>query len=711
MTESTVADVAQMREARTSVVHGLYRLLKVCFLHQGATNDAVVLAASTLASAVENLCQRTASTTASLVFIGDAVFVNGVILKASRETLALALELGELLAACDVSEVTFVHNVERREMTMFARLLADVFRDRSTMGRLLTEALPGITTGRAKPFASADADDSQTSRAAKTYALAIMSVQRMTADLRRGKLALPRKIKRIAQRIVADADADARALVALAAVGGSVGDSAGIAVASAVLAVAMARQLTSERHLLLNAAMTALLHDAGQPRLAASVDSGVTRTLNEDELDRVPASSAVILTAMGKIHPSARERTVLVYETWWRRRAHRVGPVYNGRRTPTVLSRVTAVARAFAELRATQETGGTLSIDDALQVLMNRAEDATERTFVKLLQGGLGIFPAGTMVELNTGELAVVMSTPAAPVDFVRPPVKIMYDAHANLLDEPFDVDLAAPRPDGTPLRFIRRTIHADDAQLKAMRSFVVAATASTRRAALEPAGPTAPPPRVQRAPPAATTAPPPSSVAVTTPPRRKETESGPSALPPQAPVAPTDPSPRAAQPPSEPPAAPLSASERDQLLAAFLAESLEAPSRPPPAPRPADPPPSARQSGSVLDRNTRPLTRTDSNPAAATGEAIQPRSTPTPAQAPDSGLGARATAVRKLGPSIKRTDSEPPPPAPEGDPATPVVPPPIGEVLRQGPTGEVNWSDYAKVVDESSDGDDPEKP
>src|SRR5581483_8104570 len=104
-----------------------------------------------------------------------------------------------------------------------------------------------------------------------------------------------------------------------------------------------------------------------------------------------------------------------------------------------------------------------------IQVLANRAADGTERAIVKLLVGALGIYPAGTLVELSTGELAVVLETPAMPVDYVRPPVKILYDARANLLDEPIDVDLA--KVPG-PIRFIRKSIDADEQQAKAMRAF-----------------------------------------------------------------------------------------------------------------------------------------------------------------------------------------------------------------------------------------------
>ncbi|HSO37710.1 MAG TPA: hypothetical protein VLT33_34525, partial [Labilithrix sp.] len=340
-------------------------------------------------------------------------------------------------------------------------------------------------------------EESPGQRAARTYATSVLTVQAVLADVRRGKFELPRRVKRVAQQVVARADEDARLLVALAATGGVSLDAATIAVSSAILAVAMTRQLTTDRAVLANAAMTALLYDAGRVILGGAGE-GPQRLLNDDELDRVPARTVIALTALGRMHAPARARTALLYEVWSMRRAHRHGAVYQGRRPPTLLARIIGVARAFAELRGAG-AGGALSIDDSLQMLGSRASDGTERALVKLLIGALGIYPAGTMVTLNTGELGVVMGTPAMPLDYVRPPIKILYDAHANLLEEPIDVDLAA-LPEGSPIRFIARSVEADEQQAKAMRAFVVAATAAKRRGALdgEPAPRAMPEPTLQ---------------------------------------------------------------------------------------------------------------------------------------------------------------------------------------------------------------------
>jgi len=483
-------DPAILQELSAGVVHGVYRLVKACQFHADVANDAVTALTASAVSAASDYCAHAAVELVSLSFLGDAIFVNRQILKASRDTHALAAELGEMLGTCGVTELTLSKTLERPAIAAFAKLLADVQRDRSLAARITANTLPGINAGLARFAATGAArEESPGQRAARTYATSVLTVQSVLGDVRRGKFELPRRIKRVAQQVVARADEDARLLVALAATGGVSLDASTIAVSSAILAVAMTRQLTTDRAVLANAAMTALLYDAGRVVLGAAGE-GPQRLLNDDELDRVPARTVVALTALGRMHAPARARTALLYEVWSMRRAHRQGAVYQGRRPPTLLARIIGVARAFAELRGAG-AGGGLSIDDGLQMLSTRASDGTERALVKLLIGALGIYPAGTMVTLNTGELGVVMGTPALPLDYVRPPIKILYDGYANLLDTPIDLDLAA-LPPGSPMRFIARSVEADEQQAKAMRAFVVAAQAARRRGALD----ATPPPR-----------------------------------------------------------------------------------------------------------------------------------------------------------------------------------------------------------------------
>lgn len=465
------------RQLAARVVHAVYRLVKGCMLH-AESNQAVTQLVEFTVNSVHQYCQVAGVQNVSILFAAKTVFVNRQMLKASKETYALALELGSMLQTCDFNELTLSRELTEGDVSVFGGLVANVMRDNSLASRLRSTEFQSIRMRTVTGFGGGARDDRPTAKAARTYAASVMIVRSFFKQLRGGKYELPHGVKRIAQKLVTHAEEDGRLLVAIAAAPPSDADRAGLAVSTAILSLAMASQLTQDRTALASLVTAALLYDVGQPRLAAAGGmEGIERQLSAQEMKRLPASATLTLTALGKLHPPSITRSVIAYEAL----CMRVGvPPYEGRRTPSVLSRVLASARRFCELRLPDPASGVMTIDDALQVMSSQAVDATDRTFVKILTGALGIFPAGTMVELNTGEMGVVVSTPLMPVDFAQPPIRILYDAQANLLDEPIDIDLAGSRGAG-PLRLIKKVVDADDQQFKQMRAYVESLVANRR--------------------------------------------------------------------------------------------------------------------------------------------------------------------------------------------------------------------------------------
>lgn len=79
----------------------------------------------------------------------------------------------------------------------------------------------------------------------------------------------------------------------------------------------------------------------------------------------------------------------------------------------------------------------------------------------------LGVYPFGSLVELNTGERAVVYSV--NPVERLKPSVKVIADPDGRLYDPPFIVDLSRPDETG-PLRLITRVLDASQEGVEVAR-------------------------------------------------------------------------------------------------------------------------------------------------------------------------------------------------------------------------------------------------
>ncbi|NUP05356.1 MAG: hypothetical protein HOW73_04760 [Polyangiaceae bacterium] len=464
------------------VVNALYRVVKACQIH-AETNHAVVQVVDYALATLQQYFEATQVGSCAILFTPHAVFLNRSILKTSKETYQLALELGGILQECEVTEITVSRDVPSQEIVDFGRTVSEFTQTGRKSARFAEGGWDGLKLRRVVGFGGA-VNASPAVRAARTYAAALMIVRNFYDELKRGKYELRQGIKRVAQKLVTTFDSGGpegsrqaksggRLLLSIAAAPSADADRSNILLSGAIVALAMANQLTTDRTLLSALASAAVLYDTGRQRLIGYEREGEPlgpRVLNEDERAQLPTSSIVALTAMGKLHPPSMARAVIVHEA----QALRENTlVYQGRRSALLLSRILSVAFSFIELRLPRPGAAGLGIDDAIQVLESEAPDNVGRALVKLLTGALGIFPAGTMVELSTGEMGVVLATPALPVDFARPPVRILYDAQAQLLSEPIDVDLALPAQNGQR-RFVARPIDATDQQMKQMRAYVM---------------------------------------------------------------------------------------------------------------------------------------------------------------------------------------------------------------------------------------------
>lgn len=476
---SSAAPEEDARQLAGRLVNAVYRVVKACQLHS-ETNQAVAQVVDYALATIGQYFQLTGVNSFSILFTPHAVFVNRSMLKTSKETYQLALELGNVLMECEVTELTVSREIGSKEMVEFGRIVSEFTQTGKPSPRFAEGGWESLKLRRVVGF-GAGAAVSPPVQAARTYAAALMIVRKFYDDLKRGEYQLRQGIKRVAQKLVSSFDPDSpssrggggRLLMSIAAAPAADADRSSVLLSSAIVALAMGWQLTNDRGVLTSLASAAVLYDAGRQRLLGYDKDGERvgpRTLNQDQEALLPVSSVVALTALGKLHPPSMARAVLVHEAHTLREG---GQVYQGRRSPLLLSRILATAFSFVELRVPRPGTAALGIDDALQVLEAHAQDNLGRALVKLLTGALGIFPAGTMVELSTGEMAVVLSTPVLPVDFARPPVRILYDEGAQLLSEPLDVDLAQPVP-GAERRYIKRPIDATDQQMKQMRAYVM---------------------------------------------------------------------------------------------------------------------------------------------------------------------------------------------------------------------------------------------
>ena len=443
----------QRRQSSARIAISYFRLAKACSLHE-STNDAVVKLVAPVAAAVAEFCHCHETDTARWLFSGDMVFINRRILRGSRETYALALQLGSLLQGCKLNEITFDRSITIDTIARTARLVVEGQRSPAAAATLRDTPWTGLSLRLAPDIDSdsnTETNESPVARVVRRYAAAILVLQCFYAQLAAGDARGSHEVKRVAQKLVALSETHLELLVATAAGPLTDDDRARRAVSTAVLAIAMARILTENRSTLTTVALAALLADCGEIRLGA-----------DEPPDLIPTRAFLTLAAIGEFHEASLRRSVVVHEVL--RMSNSDARTSSSPELPkTGLADLLSIARRFNELRTPMSGAPRPSLDDAIRQLDAAASSAGQKTLVRLLVSGMGFYPVGTVVELDSGEIALVTGVPSSAVDFARPPIHLMTDSGKHLLSKPVELDLA--RQQGpAPKRAIRAPLDIESA-------------------------------------------------------------------------------------------------------------------------------------------------------------------------------------------------------------------------------------------------------
>jgi hypothetical protein len=131
-------------------------------------------------------------------------------------------------------------------------------------------------------------------------------------------------------------------------------------------------------------------------------------------------------------------------------------------------SRMLRIVADFEMLTTYEPPRRVFLPDEALTELLSR-RDMYDQTLLKLFINWLGVYPVGTLVSLQTGEIAQVFAGSSDPTKFQRPMVMILKDSKGNLLSRPELYDLTEMNEKlGTYKKSIRRSMTVEESGIPA---------------------------------------------------------------------------------------------------------------------------------------------------------------------------------------------------------------------------------------------------
>ncbi|MCL4183296.1 MAG: HD-GYP domain-containing protein [Burkholderiaceae bacterium] len=213
----------------------------------------------------------------------------------------------------------------------------------------------------------------------------------------------------------------------------------------ALYLVALGRQMGFPRAELVRLGQIGMLADVGKIRLPeALIDKRGMLTPTEHALVRthVQLSIAVLRKSM-PLDPLVEQGILQHHE-----RLDGSGYPHGLKgREIGIYGRMAAIADSFAALTSERPYSGAMAPQDALMRLYEWSGASFHEPLVEQLVQAIGVFPIGSLVELSSGEVAIVLAHNR--VHRLEPRVLVIAGTDKQPLDRPFERDLLAEAATG----------------------------------------------------------------------------------------------------------------------------------------------------------------------------------------------------------------------------------------------------------------------
>lgn len=223
-----------------------------------------------------------------------------------------------------------------------------------------------------------------------------------------------------------------------------------------ILSLALGNRIGLSRRQLLDLGTAGLCFDIGMALVPPAVrDKRETLTPSEREMIMYhPLRAADALLRAQEAGGFNRICAVVAAEH------HLVGYPRAVEGPPNLPTAIVAVADAYDSLTTDRPFRPGLGHSEALKILYG-GEGGHDRLLVKAFANVLGLYPTGVLVQLDSGDLAVVAQQHPDPGQGMRPRVKILMDARGKNVEGTV-VDLTERRPDGRFKRSIDKVVELD---------------------------------------------------------------------------------------------------------------------------------------------------------------------------------------------------------------------------------------------------------
>lgn len=330
-----------------------------------------------------------------------------------------------------IEKITFANGVEAADVRALLDELRDKTAPRPVGDRLIARGIKRITVGRVA-LEEAPSEDVGLAAARQIYAQAVTGAQTIWDQTKSGEQPDPSNARTIIDSLSKLVYQDRTSLMALTALKRHDAYTFTHMVNVTALSMALARSLNLEGALLREFGFAALMHDIGKVHTPPEVLNKPDK-LSKEEFDimkRHVVDGAHILRRTPEVPALA---PVVAFEHHLKMDLTGY-PENVGSRKLNLCTMVVTVVDVFDALRSNRVYRAGMATDRIKAIMQQQDGTAFNRTLLRRFVNMMGLYPVGTLVRLNTAELAVV--TREHPEDPFRPQVKLVRDSEGHAYEQ-----------------------------------------------------------------------------------------------------------------------------------------------------------------------------------------------------------------------------------------------------------------------------------
>ncbi len=463
-------------------VNHLFVLLRSAGMYD-LQNDGMERPFRQMAETVNELLQMFNEEVA-LTLVDGNFFVNRRLVKLDFSTFQNVRYLRRIFEYLGINEILFTEALDRDLLTRFVRAFVKVVRESD--GTIQDYPLTGLRLRwlDAGEFDELRHEDDPRTHILNVYASGLLMLRQFVNDLRKGRSPRHAKVKRLCLELIDIAPRHHNVLLALISLEAHKGNLFCHMLNTGVMATVFGHRLGLKREQLVDLGMAAFHHDLGWALLGTLDGDGADdlaltmeginyiRDNRDTEMDRVRVKVARSLVRLGGFNELVINRLIVAYECQIPEDAPARG-LYYGEIDASFMTNVVRMASAYDEFTTPKAAQPALLPDQAIKRILDDGGQTFEVFLAKLFANCIGAYPVGTMVELDTTEIGLVVNLPRNPINFHRPQVKLLIDRMGRPLDDGPIVDLDETfRGGGKYVRTIERTLDSREYGVSITRFF-----------------------------------------------------------------------------------------------------------------------------------------------------------------------------------------------------------------------------------------------